>query len=106
MDPGETQRKDRSDHESDSIVPNQLRKAPSALLDGHDLGDCNRLCRHRLLRLPMDGRVPGTILLINEAAMKTWVFSALFPLVILAASFARAAESNDSIMAYAVFYVS
>jgi hypothetical protein len=38
--------------------------------------------------------------------MKTWVFLALFPLAILAASFSRAAESNDSIMAYAVFYVS
>jgi hypothetical protein len=53
----------------------------------------------------MDGRVPGTILLIHEVAMKTWWLLAPF-LLAIPTSFARAAESNDSFMAYAVFYVS
>lgn len=52
----------------------------------------------------MDGRVPGTILIIQEVAMKTWLLSTLF-LLAITASFARAAEFDDSFMAYAVFYV-
>jgi hypothetical protein len=53
----------------------------------------------------MDGRVPGTLLLIHEVAMKTWLLLTLL-LLAIPSSFARAAESNASFMAYAVFYVS
>jgi hypothetical protein len=104
MEPGEAPRKDGSDRGPDFFVPNHHPKAPSAFLDGHDLGNCDRLFRHGPLCLSMDGRVPGTILIIQEVAMKTWLLSTLF-LLAITASFARAAEFNDSFMAYAVFYV-
>jgi hypothetical protein len=105
MGPGEAPRKDGSDRGPDPFVPNHHPKAPSDMLDGHDLGDCDRLFRHGPLGLSMDGSVPGTLLLIQEVAMKTWLLLTLF-LLAIPTSFARAAEFNDSFMAQAVFYVS
>lgn len=67
--------------------------------------DCDRLCRHGLLCLPLDGGVPGTNLLIHEVAVKTRLLLTLF-LLAIPTSFVRSAESNGSFMAYAVFYVS
>ena len=68
------------------------------------LGNRDRLRCHRSLCMPLDGRFHKT-LLFNEVAMKKWLLVLMLFLPAMTAIFSRPADSADTSIAHAVFYV-